>query len=215
MSIQRMERGPIQEETRKTTHLILISDSKGAQLKDVMTREDNRNTTFDIKAGRTTREGLDRIRQMIEYWKVMYQSLTIILWTGTCDYTKKSGQFVDKNDKIKEGATEHLQTMENIYDKHHIEIKYVETPYINIETWNQLKGHANSHLFRDKNKQINDILHNHNYAIRNLHPNYPKLALDTTKNKTRYRTNTILKDGIHPNKKVSDFWWKRIRVLWN
>ena len=79
--------------TNQKRTLIIVSDSKGKYLKRcVQNIVPEKNIVFEFKGGRTTKQAVDYICSNIDYYIHRYGSILLVLWTGTCDLTKKSSK---------------------------------------------------------------------------------------------------------------------------
>jgi len=96
----------------------------------------------------------------------------------------------------------------------------LETPYYSIKFWNSSRGHPNPSSFEESDIKLTNQIDTLNSYIEEINTESgvksPKLNIDfrhsrTKRGKTKYYNNLkLLRDGIHPGKKLAKAWLKKI-----
>ena len=170
------------------------------------------------KPGRNTRQAINLIREHVESWEADGSPINICLWTGTCDFTRKIGKFIEQNDTTVDDLQEQYDRLLTLCKNRDSKLSILEIPPISITNWNRHKGHSNADIFRSQDQEINDKIVQTNELIRNWNANkqimMPKIHLDLHKTRTSNRKISInynlLTDGIHPTRILCKVWVRRL-----
>ena len=219
--------------TNQKRTLIIVSDSKGKYLKRcVQNIVPEKNIVFEFKGGRTTKQAVDYICSNIDYYIHRYGSILLVLWTGTCDLTKKvqNKEFnrkiiVDLSDTSVEEIVIQYQRFFNLCQSRGDLVKslLLECPYYSITIWNSFQGHPDSSVFDHSNKVLHEKITELNDKIKCLNseqgiisPRFSTDMIKCRKLKKSYSTKTVsyslLLDGIHPGITLSRYWIRRIVI---
>ena len=148
----------------------------------------------------------------------------VLLWFSTCHLTKftdRSRTFLDIVDnhdeivnRIVDKYTEFKQRL--IYRKSTTTVVYIDCPYFSILEWNNRRGHPNPSTFTNSQAILEGLISELNTRIQELNAPFkpPLIAQDMVfkikkrshHNQTKTVTYSVLKDGIHPDRKISKLW---------
>ena len=193
--------------TNQKRTLIIVSDSKGKYLKRcVQNIVPEKNTVFEFKGGRTTKQAEDYICSNIDYYIHRYGSILLVLWTGTCDLTKKvqSKQFngkiiVDLSDTSVEEIVIQYQRFFSLCQSRGDLLKslLLECPYYSITIWNSFQGHPDSSVYDHSNKVLHEKITELNDKIKCLNSEQgiisPRFSTDMIKCRKLKKSLTPLK----------------------
>lgn len=211
-------------DSRQTRTLLIISDSKGGYLQRLSLESNVESSIiYYSRGGRTSKQAADLIANDIEYYLQTYGNILLAIWTGTCDYTEKSDRFIRISNTTVDDTVFHferiLATCSPYADR--VKIVFLECPYFSIKIYNSHRGHKNSDIFEESDKQLRIQIDNLNTHIRRLNEannvSAPKFSIDLVKGRKSnkvYRTEKIsfclLKDGIHSGFVLSRYWLRRL-----
>lgn len=204
--------------------LIFVSSSKGIRLQNVVNNDLEKRIIWRCVRGRGTTATIDYIQNNVRSLVQRYGQIHIVLWTGTCDLTTKTGRFIRLNHQNSVDETllqyERLDSIkQDLHNK--VTITILECPYYSIRIWNQHKGHANSDIYKNDDLTLRNHVDSLNQGIRQLNERVgvrsPRLAVDllrNSKSNRAYATESIayslLTDGIHPGHMLSRYWLKKV-----
>lgn len=214
---------------------LVLSDSKGRYLKQVVNRKSNieKNIIWCYKGGATSSERLDWFRNQSTDVVKKYGSVTLYVWAGTCGFTVK-----DSTHECRKGNNSHrprklisLRHPEEAFNKFkhnlhefkrlctgkHIQVTFLQVPYYSIQTYNAQKGHGNPDIFKkDDNtltaliERVNDFIVNLNCEVNSYSPSFNDDLRRSRKKRgaaPRYSINfRLLQDGLHPSEKLARSW---------
>lgn len=74
-----------------------------------------------------------------------------VLWTGTCDLTRKRGKYIELSDTTPEDIADQFDRVSRLREKHNdnVRILILECPFNSIVRWNSPKGHHNPDFFKE------------------------------------------------------------------
>ncbi|MES9881398.1 MAG: hypothetical protein ABW185_11010 [Sedimenticola sp.] len=210
---------PTNEPDRK---LIIVSDSKGKRLQNIVSTDLERTLKWYARGGLTTRQALVLINDNLNEWLNLYGKIFIVVWTGTCDMTQKNGRYI----KLSNISTDDIvEDYEKIASKSNVNVKIVilEVPQYSITIWNQTKGHANPNSFKEESELLVDQTELLNAHIRfinsKVNTESPRFGIDLKRTHKRNKSRTItrfaymlLTDGIHPGQLISRYWLRQIVI---
>lgn len=197
---------------------VLLSDSKGKYLKRASSTK-KQNLKFYCKSGKDSSDILKWCKNNVHKLIHEFHRVHIYLWIGTCDFTKKDGHYICKNEnnplrKIKENLCE----IKDRFVSDNVRITFLHVPYYSISIWNKQKGHQNPDQFKNDDFELNELVDSVNSYIDGLNEELgtsasPKFNLDIVRSrkpkdaKQRYSLNFgLLPDGIHPGQLLSKAW---------
>lgn len=207
---------------------VLISNSIGNSLRkhfDLL-KLVKLHVRFECRPGARFPDFLPWIERTLPELVKQHGRVTLYIWLGTCDLTKKNGKFIDFR------YVDHSSCVRNItyyidlfraYIRSFPEVTpiFLEIPPYSIVEWNKSKGHSDPEIFREKDKTLSEIIGILNDYIRQVNDLCsvfsPKYKLDTL----RYRKEkgksprisfnfSLYLDGIHPDHMLSRVWLKRL-----
>lgn len=206
--------------------IIILSDSKGKYLRNNIRSVSEFAYTSDIifwaQGGRTTKEGVDFLREKINTRSPLLNGNCIVLfWHTTCDLTvlKKPGRYLEpafiKHEDAVSCLKQSFQKLMELKHSNSFHVGLLEIPPVFPSIWNKKKGHPSWKDFNDTeiNLQIDAV----NNYIRDVNEelNYvsPKFGLDCMKFRGKkgqghksYLTSELFVDGIHPCDLASQKW---------
>ncbi|CAC5359332.1 unnamed protein product [Mytilus coruscus] len=208
---------------------ILMTDSKGKYLQDVVNRDENIIEILFKKGAKSNNKSLlrrakDSVRGC--------DSPLLMVWTGTCDFTNFSP--ADRHISINEISVANVLAdlidvkKEILEVNQSTEIIFLHCPHFSIKLWNDKQGHTDSgsneddHLLAEKIDQLNEELISLNAADTG-----PKFSLDilkssrvrrgrdrsTMRTKYSYNFKDLYKDGIHPINLLAEVWLRKLQQL--
>lgn len=206
--------------------LIIVSDSKGRQLREQASSDERNYIVWYIKPGKGSRYIINFVIENIDSWIRRYGSILLAIWTGTCDLTRKVDRFIDINDRVTpQSIVEQYERLTQIGQRYgnNLHIVFLECPYYSIEIWNRLKGHNASEVFKSNTKKLEGTIDELNNIIRDLNRSLgihaPKFPEDMCTSRKHNRNNTskkisynLLKDGVHPGDMLAKHWLRRLIV---
>lgn len=212
--------------TRQDRTVIVISDSKGRYLQRcIRDIEPENHIVWQFQGGRSSKQAADYVLNNIRRYLRRYRNILIVVWTGTCDLSKKIGKYVDLGNTTIDDIIiqyERVFDLNRIYGDN-VKIIVLECPYYSISIWNSFKGHPDCSTFDHSDKLLHDKITELNTRIQILNESHsvvaPKFGLDLIKfRKTRntHRPKTVsysfLLDGIHPGVTLSKYWIRRLVI---
>lgn len=222
---------------RQQRKVIVISDSKGKYLhREITNTVPERDIVWHYVSGRTTQQAADYIIANVESYLRKYNKILLVVWTGTCDLTKKINvpkslsakrlfNIVDLSPITVDDIVFHFERIVNLNRVYGDAIKTVilECPYYSIQIWNKSRGHPNSELFVEKNKILHDKVSQLNDKIRSLNQlnsvSAPKFSLDLIRHRKSNKSHpastvsySLFLDGLHPAKTLSKYWIRRLII---
>ena len=167
------------------------------------------------------------LRKQIDRHISRHNKPIVFLFFNTCYLTEfdKNRVYIDlvKNhgEIVNIIAEEYRQfKQERLYIKPNAKILFLECPYISILEWNRNRKHPEPELFTDNQKLLEGMIKELNECIReiNLPYNLPQLSKDMifkVKKRSHHKQShfisySVLKDGVHPDNKISKLWLIRI-----
>ena len=208
---------------------VLLSDSKGCYLKDHGLDQDHpveRQIDWMCKRGAKVQAGVDWLKQDINRKIRFLGNISLYVWLGTCNLTTrdKSGkiQLRSWNDDTVDEIVQNFKTIINIISEHpNSKVTFLELPIYSIRKYN-----GDDETFKDQDSELINQIYKLNGHIRDLNESVnslsPEFSSDLYKNskyksgdhrnsKTRnYYNFNLFKDGLHPDKKLSKVWLRKI-----
>lgn len=224
---------------RKKT-LIVIGDSKGRRLQNIVKNHDPENTiVWRCKGGRTSLQAAEFVKSNLGYFVQCYGEIIIAIWTGTCDLTQFIQQKSKSSDKPNfrrkrcidlstvsvSDIIGHYRVILSAAEKYGSKVKvvFLECPQYSIAIWNQNQGHPDFESFKENTEILLANIKNLNKAICQLNAingiSAPKFSVDLCKSRKSnqaYKSTkvqySLLQDGIHPGETLSCYWLRRIVI---
>lgn len=204
---------------------VLLSDSKGRYIKDVLI---NDRLKVYAKSGKNTTDIVTWCNKNVHKLTHQYGRVHIYVWIGTCDFTNKDGVFITRNkDDRLTTVKDNLRTIKSRFLSANVKLTFLHIPYYSIQYWNGFKGHKNTDIFKEDDNKLNELVDSVNHYIDGLNQelgtsNSPKFNLDLVRSRKpkdssqRYSLNLkLLKDGIHPGTLLSKAWLVSLTKLIN
>ena len=219
----------------KDRQIVVIADSKGRYLQDqTCSKLPESDIIWHHRGGRTTNQAVSYVKQNIENFIHRYGRLLLVIWTGTCDLTRKvsisSGdgsrkvnRFVDLSGTTPDEIIAQYQHICELKDAYGdlIQVLILECPYYSITIWNSVKGHKDISIFEENNRVLHDRISELNDKIRLLNESNgvsaPKFSLDLLRSRKSNKSRpvktpsySLLLDGIHPTGILSRYWVRKL-----
>ena len=200
--------------------IIFRSDSKGRALLPYINHYNRMNLVFrggaKINSDFLQNYTLDKVSRSY--------NPVIVLWFGTCELTVKNGKYIflaeNLDAKLYQIKRDYIEYKEQLMITNaSCKVIFLECPHQSLIVWNFLKGHPTPGVFRDDQKTLEDYITKLNYIIQEINGNQvvPHLAQDLVfsikkkKRAPKYIKNySLLYDGVHPGKVLSQLWYLRI-----
>ena len=208
--------------------VFFIGDSKIDHLKSQIDPSDGNTEKIRFlgkKGSKITKKEFFKIELLQKLPR--YRSPIVIVWFGTCEFTKKESVFIEleKNldtvfTNLKEKYTKLKEKILRINSRS--KVIFLDVPYLSVITHNAKKGHENLSEFDGNDDQVNSYIEQLNQFTKELNGQYrsPRLSQDTiqwskrrgqrprsTKNYSAYR------DGVHPDVTLARLWLLRVYRL--
>ena len=214
---------------------VILSDSKGRFLKRQAATPLEHNIVWadqGHESGRTTRAGLDWVRDNVNNFSTRYPNgFILFVWLGTCNYCDKTSEkqiFLKEN--IARVSAELILDLTNIIrlgQQHNFKVVLLEIPVFCIREWNRVHGHCTPEIFAQQGEELQrDIqLVNEEICRLNLDSGFvsPLFNVDLKLKRKRNSPNRSyynfaqFTDGVHPNPILSRYWLRKfvelIRVI--
>lgn len=209
---------------------VLLSDSKGFYLKGQVRANPERFIEFWGNRGDNSDDCLNFLRNHLASEVQRLQHISLFIWIGTCDLTRKTGKFIDVSSHDSSSAYKLIDKLKQIYTfvrdfKDSVQLTFLRIPIYSIYHWNLKHG-------RDwDNYKAKDVILNKNISIVN---NYiadlnrvlnvtvsPRFSEDLQKSKKKkpgsttkyFYTYDMYIDGIHPSPLLAKLWLTRLCKL--
>jgi len=212
------------------THVpVVITDSKGSRLSPLCRSYIDSQIRWWFRKGRTTKQGLEWLRQNIHAKIAHLNNISLYVWLGTCDLTEYQPPFVylcRNLDDIVLEVKSHIQDIVNLLQQYPAcKLTFLEIPPYSIYLWNQKHCHTELQQFIAHDKQLLVHILELNRYIKEtndtLGTNTPKLSADiyhpnNTSKKEKNRTVLdqynfkLYQDGIHSGTLLSKVWLRKI-----
>ena len=207
---------------------ILLSDSKGFYLKEEVSINPETFIQFWCTSGATAEDQLNYLQQNLEAQIDIYENITLFVWVGTCNLTKKTTDgYIEITSKDNSAAYTLIETLKQVYHfvrqfGSSVKLVFIQVPIYSITHYNKYKNHQNPDTFTEQDfllRQQIDIVNQYiDDTNRILHSYSPHLSQDLLKSKrnsifsvrTKYSYNfNLYKDGIHPKPLLAKLWLAR------
>ncbi|MCG7878260.1 MAG: hypothetical protein N0C90_18295 [Candidatus Thiodiazotropha endolucinida] len=232
---------PVPEfKSQKQRTLIVVGDSKGCRLQNIVRNIEPENSiVWKCKGGRTSFQAADYIIHNIKHFVEVYGDIIIAVWTGTCDLTGfqsrscrytnhktfsyKQRKYIDLSNVTVDDVITQYQRIVSVCQSYDSKVKlvFLECPQYSICIWNKTKGDPNYENFKENTEILNERVNALDYSIRQLNEtlglNAPKFGIDlmtSRKSNPSYKSSkvsySLLSDGIHPDVVLSEYWLRKI-----
>lgn len=214
---------------------VLFTDSRGRNLENVVNpyKYPENKIHFWYSAGKGVKEQYKRLEQDLisKCQELGSNHLTLYIWLGTCDLTKKSdtGNFLElrtrNNVSVKHICDYYKKIHVFVRDKFpDINMVFLELPFYSIFLWNLHHGHPQPESFREDDSKLQEQVTSVNRFIHEIntihHQNSPCFNHDLERNrKTRYQATAhyssnfgLYLDGVHPHPDLAKLWLIRIAL---
>lgn len=229
MSISRLEKYlrenpvnlPAGKQARK---VIIISDSKGRYLqRQIQNISPECDIIWQAVSGRSTKQATNYILANISDYLHKYGSILLIIWTGTCDLTRKVNRFVDLSSTSTDDIIFQYEKVFNLINLYgdSLKVLVLEVPYYSVAIWNSSRGHPSGSNFAETDKILHDKISSLNQKIKSLNQLHgitsPRFSSDLIRCRKSNKNHpsksvsySLLLDGIHPGVTLSKYWIRRL-----
>ncbi len=123
-----------------------------------------------VKPGCSTAKALSFINTRIQSWLDTYGQILLVVWTGTCDLTKKQRKFIDLSDNSVESIEHEYEKIHNLTLRYgdKLKVTILEVPQYSITNMEQKQGDPNPHSTRENAEILIDRVNRLNDKIRKL-----------------------------------------------
>lgn len=203
---------------------LLVGDSKVRHIQQLMTAQTNLSAFW--RSGSTLNNRC--LKQYIDQHISRFNRPIVILLFNTCYLTyvtDKERKFIDlvpNSDDVVNSTIESYRAFkqQRLYNKPAAQIMFIECPFYSIVEWNQRMRHPEPDSFQANQDRLEKMIIELNSKIKELNApqSPPQIAQDmivkikkkANHTQTRRINYTLLKDGIHPGKDLSQLWLVRI-----
>ena len=203
---------------------LIVGDSKVRHIEQLMTAKTN--ITAYWRSGSTLNNRC--LKQYIDQHISRFNKPIVILLFNTCYLTNvvdKKTKYIDLVANYDEVVTITIESyrafkQQRLNNKPAAQIFFIECPFYSIVEWNRLMKHPQPESFQTNQDKLENMIKELNSKIKELNAPHspPQIAQDMfvkikrKKNHTQTRriNYTLLKDGIHPGKDLSQLWLVRI-----
>lgn len=203
---------------------VIVSDSKGKYLKRVAPETVYSKIQWCCKGGATTPDIANFLSKNIAKLVTKHGNLSLYIWSGTCDFTKKEKKFVTlrrPTETTLEKYKHDVRSLKQLCASAKVKVTFLEVPYYSIVDWNKFKGHQSPTDFADDDKLLKELVDAANKFLNELNAETgaltPKLSQHLVRSrkakgkKQRYSLNLkLLSDGVHPSVNLAKSWLSAI-----
>ena len=221
--------------TQKILIPVVLSDSKGDYLKNVVTYNSNiveSSIVWWCTKGATVQNRVEWLRTNLANKITLLGQIHLYVWCGTCNLTNK-----DKNGSISLAANP-TETVEQIISQYReivnlvqqfpgSKVTFLDTPIYSIVTYNQTRAHhPEPYKFEGQDRQLLEAIVtlnektealNREHGVyspnlnRCLYTNSKRRSFDRQALSTKRALNLkFFTDGIHPNNLLSRVWLRKL-----
>jgi hypothetical protein len=206
----------------KTITPIILSDSKGFNLKEQVTNIVEQNIKWWCKPGRDSTQTLNWIRQNISDQIGHYDKIALYIWIGTCGLTRKNKQYIslaNHNNSSLNTIKENVEEIAKILQSYPAyTLTFLEIPVYSIYELNKYKGHKEQNQFKEQDEQLisqvralNDYNRKLNIRFQKTSPNFSQdiyhKKSSNSKNKHQLLRDsynfTLYRDEVHPARELA------------
>ena len=221
---------PLPPISSRTSVPILLSDSKGRYLRDVVSNRIQNDIKFYPFSGHTSSKTLQWVEENLASKVESYGNVSLYVWTGTCDFTVKGSRQHLSVNPDPHVVTKFSQNLKAI--KRHVKsfghqacVTFLEVPIYSINRWNVAHGHDDTDP--QTNIDLSTLLQDANLHVQHINDSMskrsPKFTLDLLNtrrvgsgNRPGRRRAVIYDydmylDGIHPGPLLSKYWLRKIQ----
>ena len=233
---------PVDSRSSRKPKVVFVSDSKGRYLEQCVNQNKcpEANILWAYKGGATTFDRYLWLKQNIDNLIIKYGTLSVFIWTGTCDLTIKDTVTVGLGRRQKLVKSKfvvlrssnacsllqrHYFMIKRPLERKNVKVTFLHVPVYSIQRWNMLKGHPCPRKFKTDDKrlteiviQVNEFIDKPNHSIGTYSPRLNQDLIRSRKSKNKkqrysYRFG-LYSDGIHPRHKLAKSWLKSVcRVI--
>lgn len=204
--------------------VIVVSDSKGRYLqRQIQNIRPENNIIWQAVGGRTTLQATNYILANIHSYLHKYGNILLIVWTGTCDLTRKTNRFVDLSGTAIDDIIFQYEKVFNLNTRFgdRVKVLVLEVPYYSVSIWNFHKGHPDQTAFQETDKILFNRISDLNERIKSLNQSHgvvsPRFSADLIRCRKSNKNHpsksvsySLLLDGIHPSVTLSKYWIRRL-----
>lgn len=211
---------------------VLLSDSKGFNLKNQVRVNPETFIRFWCKAGATAEDRLQYLKDNLQPELQILHNITLYVWLGTCNLTlkDKEGKFLKLSSRDNSAVLNLISKFKEIYHcvrtfGNQVKLVFLRVPIYSISKFNEYIGYKSDSDERDDRtlaQQIDDVNMFIEDTNRLLHAYSPKFSQDLQKSRScrkRGRTPTytvnyaLYRDGLHPIDLLAKLWLIRLTHL--
>jgi len=208
---------------------VVLTDSKGYNLKDQASTPQELEIGWWCKPSRTTKKGLDWLQNNLAQEIGRLDNIHLYVWLGTCDLTDHDGQFISLSSKeniVQEITDTYQEIIDLIKSYPACRITFLEIPPYSIINFNHHYSHQNPSSFKLQEEQLIQKVEELNNNIRSINSNLdtfsPNFAVDIShhhqekSSKSKKLTSRdkyyfdFYRDGVHPAKLLAEVWLKKL-----
>ena len=120
------------------------------------------------KRGGSSKELVELLEHKLPVLLQEYKTpFTVYFLGGTCDITKKQGKFIDIRGRSRDiipAVIRNLHRAKNFVLSHNYRVKFIGVPIYLVSVYNDVKGHLNTTVFLNSDKEVEfqvDVLNKH------------------------------------------------------
>lgn len=223
--IQKFLQKPLVAPDTLSRQAILVTSSKGFSLRrnNDLIAKFGFSIDFNCKAGARFDHTFDWITQHLSQKVRQYPRITLYIWIGTCDITKKVGKFIS----LEHHTTAEFLTyacgyidriVQFVSDFPTVKLVFLEIPPYSIVQWNDYKGHWNPQGFTAQDTILAERVVRLNEYIHEVNSRASVTSLNFKVDLLKYRkagrepiiNRNLFKDGIHPGALLARCWMRRL-----
>ena len=208
---------------------IILTDSKGRYLKSQISSQIEGSVVWWYGGGWNSDKGLSFLTENIKDAQCRHVRVHVYVWLGTCDLTIRTGTKGHICLNPIHGGENLVQNLEKISDlgrSRKFKVTFLELPVYSIREYNKYHKHSDPESFSEDDKElqlrikaVNEHIVRINESNQVISTKIPRFNNDLSnkrKNKgkrsRKYYTFGLLKDGLHPNDRLSKCWLRKICI---
>ena len=144
---------------------------------------------WKYNGGRTAPEGSRWLRANFKQMQIKYGEIAVYFWLGTCDMTRKLGEFIRLRKDYLDYAALLLIKLEKLIkfaNRHNFALTFLEIPVYSIKEYNASKRHSNPDKFDEQDRKLKYAIQVVNEEIAKLNVSIsthsPKFSCDLLRN---------------------------------
>jgi len=209
---------------------VILIDSKARYLEQEVISTSEKKLQWWYAGSATANDQLRYLKDNLEIKLHRHPRILLYIWVGTCNLTRKNGDFIELKPRDNLAVHELTKTIYAfVSDFPTVKLSFLELPYYSIFHWNAYKKHPtpgefknDDFLLMDQIGQINSFIRETNILLRKYSPkfncdlqNCRKDRFEHVEGDSRYTLKfyNFFLDGIHPCPALARLWLLRICEL--